>query len=68
LNAGIPATVVAEWAGQSVEILLRIYVKCLDGGLAQFRRLIDGALGPAATPKLGNVLGTGGRREPQTAG
>jgi integrase len=32
LNAGIPAADVAEWAGHSVEVLLKIYAKCLDGG------------------------------------
>jgi len=27
LNGGVPATTVAEWAGHSVEILLRVYTK-----------------------------------------
>ncbi|MFI5493544.1 tyrosine-type recombinase/integrase [Actinoplanes sp. NPDC051859] len=31
LNAGISPTQVAEWAGQSVEVLLRVYAKCLVG-------------------------------------
>ncbi len=31
LNAGVPATQVAEWAGHSVEFLLNIYAKCVDG-------------------------------------
>jgi integrase len=31
LNAGVPATQVAEWAGHSVEILLKVYAKCIDG-------------------------------------
>lgn len=31
LNAGVPPTQVAEWAGHSVEVLLRIYAKCLVG-------------------------------------
>jgi integrase len=31
LNAGVPATNVAQRAGQSVEVLLKIYAKCLDG-------------------------------------
>jgi integrase len=30
LNGGVPPTTVAEWAGHSVEVLLRIYAKCLD--------------------------------------
>jgi integrase len=32
LNAGVPATDVAERAGHSVEVLLRVYAKCLDEG------------------------------------
>lgn len=31
LNAGVPATQVAEWAGHSVEVLLTIYAKCIAG-------------------------------------
>ena len=31
LNAGTPATLVAEWAGHTVEVLYRIYAHCLDG-------------------------------------
>jgi integrase len=31
LNAGTPATLVAEWAGHTVEVLYRIYTHCLDG-------------------------------------
>jgi hypothetical protein len=36
---------VAEWAGHSVQVLLRVYAKCIDGQDAQSRRLIEGALG-----------------------
>ncbi|MEU8051776.1 tyrosine-type recombinase/integrase [Micromonospora haikouensis] len=45
LNGGVPPTQVAEWAGQSVEVLLRIYAKCLDGGDEALRRRIERALG-----------------------
>src|SRR5260370_31177194 len=31
LNAGTPATLVAEWAGHTVEVLLRTYAHCIDG-------------------------------------
>jgi integrase len=31
LNAGVPASQVAEWAGHSVEVLLTIYAKCIHG-------------------------------------
>jgi hypothetical protein len=30
-SAGVPATHVAEWAGHSVEVLLTIYAKCIEG-------------------------------------
>lgn len=45
LNGGVPPTQVAEWAGHSVEILLKIYAKCLDGGQAALRQKIERALG-----------------------
>jgi hypothetical protein len=32
LNAGVPATDVAERAGHGVDVLLPVYAKCLDGG------------------------------------
>ncbi|MEU7004852.1 tyrosine-type recombinase/integrase [Nonomuraea sp. NPDC046570] len=31
LNAGVPAPQVAEWAGHSVDVLLRVYTKCVHG-------------------------------------
>jgi len=31
LNGGVAPAQVAEWAGHSVEVLLRTYVRCLDG-------------------------------------
>src|SRR5262245_51663466 len=31
LNSGVPATEVAGRAGHSVEVLLRVYAKCLEG-------------------------------------
>jgi integrase len=45
LNAGVPATTVAEWAGHSVEVLLRTYAKCLDGTRPTMERIIDTVLG-----------------------
>jgi integrase len=49
LNAGISPTQVAEWAGQSPEVLWRNYAKCLDGGEAELRRRIEAAFGMTAT-------------------
>jgi integrase len=45
LNAGVPATDVAAWAGHSVEVLLKIYAKCLDGGAVAAQRRVQAALG-----------------------
>lgn len=45
LNGGVTATTVAKWAGHSVEILLKIYAKCLDGGQQQMFAQIQKALG-----------------------
>jgi integrase len=44
LNAGVPVTDVAERAGHSVEVLLRVYAKCLDDGEGIANRRIDAAL------------------------
>ncbi len=44
LNSGVPATYVAERAGQSVEVLLKIYAKCLDGDNAIMNERIEAAL------------------------
>lgn len=45
LNAGVEATRVAEWAGHSVAVLLRVYAKCLDGGEQAARQRVQEALG-----------------------
>ncbi len=45
LNGGVAATQVAEWAGHSVEMLLRVYAKCLDGQDEIAMRRIAAALG-----------------------
>jgi integrase len=45
LNGGVPATQVAEWAGHSVEVLLKVYAKCLDGHDQVARQRVQEALG-----------------------
>jgi hypothetical protein len=40
----VPATEVAERAGHSVQVLLRVYAKCLDDGEAVADNRIDAAL------------------------
>lgn len=47
LNEGVPATQVAEWAGHSVHVLLKVYAKCIEGQDAVARRRIEGALNRA---------------------
>jgi integrase len=44
LNGGVAVTEVAERAGHSVEVLLRVYAKCIDGGEETANRRIDEAL------------------------
>jgi integrase len=45
LNAGVPPTQVAEWAGHSVEVLLKVYAKVIGGQDGRWEGLIDDALG-----------------------
>lgn len=54
LNAGVPATQVAQWAGHSVHALLKVYASCIDGQDEVARKRIEGALGteePGAAEK-----------------
>jgi integrase len=44
LNAGVPATQVAEWAGHSVAVLLKVYAKCIIGEEEACRARILAAL------------------------
>ena len=46
LNAGVPPTQVAEWAGHSVHVLLRVYARCVYGQEEIARQRIDEALTP----------------------
>jgi hypothetical protein len=57
LNAGVPATQVAEWAGHSVHVLLKVYASCIDGQDEAARKRIEGALG---TPEPDEVPETDG--------
>ncbi|MEV4580263.1 integrase [Nonomuraea jabiensis] len=44
LNAGVPAPQVAEWAGHSVDVLLRVYAKCVVGQDEAAKHRISDAL------------------------
>lgn len=43
LNAGVAPAQVAEWAGHSVAVLLRIYAKCIAGQQDEAMRRISDA-------------------------
>jgi integrase len=45
LNAGTPAPQVAEWAGHTVEVLLRTYAHCIDGDDERWFGAMEDALG-----------------------
>ena len=44
LNAGVSAPQVAEWAGHSVHVLMKVYAKCIDGQQEAAKRRIENAL------------------------
>jgi integrase len=43
LNSGIPPAQVAEWAGNSVAILLAVYARCISGQLKDYQARVEGA-------------------------
>jgi integrase len=48
LNAGVPATQVAAWAGHSVHVLLRVYASCIVGQDEAARMRVESAFrGPS---------------------
>lgn len=50
LNGGVPPTKVAEWAGHSVDVLLQVYAKCLDGQDQIAQLQVQAALGHGPKP------------------
>jgi integrase len=44
LNSGVPATEVAAWAGHSVEVLMRVYARCVTGLEDVWITRMDGTL------------------------
>ena len=46
LNAGVSPPQVAEWAGHSVDVLLRVYAKCIAGHEDEAKRRITAATRP----------------------
>lgn len=54
LNDGIPPVQVAEWAGNSVAVLLATYARCVDGQLPDLKRRLEAAGGlPEEEPGAG---------------
>jgi len=49
LASGVEAPRVAVWAGHSVDVLLRVYAKFLDGQEEVARQRIEAALGAWST-------------------
>lgn len=62
LNAGVPAAQVAELAGHSTDVLLRIYVKCIAGQQGEAKRRIEDAMRPLEADEPGH---TGQRPSPE---
>ncbi|MEV7170763.1 site-specific integrase [Streptomyces sp. NPDC093224] len=54
LNAGVPAADVAEWAGNSVPVLLATYARCINGQLDDLKQRIEraGELPYPAAPRV----------------
>ncbi|MFI5804503.1 tyrosine-type recombinase/integrase [Streptomyces sp. NPDC051561] len=42
LNNSVPPAQVAEWAGNSVQVLLAIYARCINGQLVELQKRIEG--------------------------
>ncbi|MEU6825589.1 tyrosine-type recombinase/integrase [Streptomyces atriruber] len=60
LNNGIPPAQVAEWAGNSVPVLLATYARCITGQLAELQQRIEGPQqlpSAAGTARLRQVPG-----------
>ncbi|WP_433146985.1 tyrosine-type recombinase/integrase [Actinomadura nitritigenes] len=53
LSAGVPPAQVAEWAGHSVAVLLRVYAKCVSGQEEEAKRRIAEATRIDRKPTIG---------------
>lgn len=57
LNAGVPPAQVAEWAGHTVDVLLRVYAKCISGQQDEAKRRILEATRPDDDNSSGDSQG-----------
>ena len=54
LNSRVPATEVAAWAGHSVEVLMRVYARCVVGLEEVWIAFMDASLrSPGSSPTMG---------------
>ncbi|WP_235460004.1 hypothetical protein [Streptomyces olivochromogenes] len=53
LNDGIPPAQVAEWAGNSVAVLLSTYARCVEGQLPDLKRRLEAAGDLPESPPAG---------------
>jgi integrase len=67
LNAGVAPAQVAEWAGHTVDVLLRVYAKCVAGQQDEAKRRILDATKPNEdpSPPAGTDASQDGDREPE---
>jgi integrase len=56
LNAGVPPTEIAAWAGHSVEMLLRVYARCVAGMEDVWISRMDATLRPPDATKPENEI------------
>jgi integrase len=75
LAAGVAPTQVAEWAGHGVDVLLRVYAKCLDNteiaAMERIEQALPAGTGRARTRNLGTnraQLAVASRSQPDLAG
>ena len=59
LNSGVPATEVAAWAGHSVEMLMRVYARCVDRARARLDRPHGRRPAPRGGPVTWAAMGRG---------
>ncbi len=63
-TAGVPPAQVAEWAGHSVAVLLKVYAKCIDGQDQIAKRRIEDALRDPGEPEETRHTSPRGTAEP----
>jgi integrase len=51
LNSSVPATEVAAWAGHSVEVLMRVYARCVASLEDVWTARKEASLRPAGPPR-----------------